>query len=845
MDHGLQMNLRRIAWTFEHLIRYRQHLNFLRRCQGSKNFPRFIIQQTSRLDKTLANGRIRQYIHTIRIHLLKSAINKIQRQLHTALNGFANKIKETKAACDPVVWRTFTFISRAACKEVKEALVLKLHHKFEQLCGKQLPAPGTLPPAPTKSQERYTIVGDCTLTQKQKEVLSFGPSFAPSIRITAVKLHWQEALKNTPVVETALDSLIKTSPFPGKWTKPPTRTGAIDAKIHRFRETVNTLLNHHAKQRNQSNLDKLQRRALRELREQIRNGDVHVSVSDKGGEFVACTQEFAKSLTLLHLSDETTYEKCRKSDFADAEKNLKADWKAVAKRPTSMDKTIVGKRFYHRIKNTYPSVPVMYTLVKTHKINLENITSTNTQHFKVRPIISGCDGPTDRISWVLAKILTPLLHCVTAHLESTGRLLDRLSYNLADEDLRNVVYESFDVEALYTNVNNEAAAVAIERLMTKDSTIKLYGLSREEVMYLLRSCLKCNFFSFNKQMYRQKRGLAMGNRLAPLLAIAFMDEIETHTIKRDVMFLGRYVDDIIVVAKTKDILDKVFNAANAAHATIKLTREVPINGWLPFLDMLIYISEKGVTTKWYQKAAKKPIMLPANSAHSTITKRNVVENMYHRANAASSTQFQKAAKEQATRIAKLNGYGESVPTGDAFYFHKDYPVLKIPFISDTLTKEIVDAMRDCEIPAQVLAMPPPTLRKQLTKSRLFDKGCRCRNCRICENVNDGTCQKKGAVYLITCLRCSQEYVGETSRPLCIRNNEHHGDMTHLLRDKPWSRHIDECYRWSGEQPNVKTEVLALETNLLRRKVLEAMFIKQRKPTINVKKEMAEALQFIG
>jgi hypothetical protein len=63
------------------------------------------------------------------------------------------------------------------------------------------------------------------------------------------------------------------------------------------------------------------------------------------------------------------------------------------------------------------------------------------------------------------------------------------------------------------------------------------------------------------------------------------------------------------------------------------------------------------------------------------------------------------------------------------------------------------------------------------------------------------------------------------------------------RDKPWSKHVR--YHHNGIPPATSIHALAVETNLIRRKVLEAMFIRERKPKINVKKEMDEALEFIG
>ena len=60
---------------------------------------------------------------------------------------------------------------------------------------------------------------------------------------------------------------------------------------------------------------------------------------------------------------------------------------------------------------------------------------------------------------------------------------------------------------------------------------------------LLQVCLSCNVFKFNDIYYQQFRGLAMGNRLAALLAIIYMDYIESRCITGDLILYKRYIDD--------------------------------------------------------------------------------------------------------------------------------------------------------------------------------------------------------------------------------------------------------------------------------------------------------------
>ena len=128
---------------------------------------------------------------------------------------------------------------------------------------------------------------------------------------------------------------------------------------------------------------------------------------------------------------------------------------------------------------------------KTHKLVFtDELASTNPSTFKIRPIISYVDGPTERISWFINLILTQLLKHVPAHLTNTQMFLDNLR-NASPNSA--YVMESFDVIALYTNVSNDSAMQAILELLSQhQGVINMYGLSIQQIIAFLRRCLNCS-----------------------------------------------------------------------------------------------------------------------------------------------------------------------------------------------------------------------------------------------------------------------------------------------------------------------------------------------------------------
>ena len=97
-------------------------------------------------------------------------------------------------------------------------------------------------------------------------------------------------------------------------------------------------------------------------------------------------------------------------------------------------------------------------------------------------------------------------------------------------------------------------------------------------------------------MYDQIDGVAMGSPLGPALANLFMGHYESRWLQNDsssnVMFYRRYVDDIFCVFKNEEDVDGFFEFINNQHPNIRLTVEKEVNGKLPFLDVLIELSQQ-------------------------------------------------------------------------------------------------------------------------------------------------------------------------------------------------------------------------------------------------------------
>ena len=88
-----------------------------------------------------------------------------------------------------------------------------------------------------------------------------------------------------------------------------------------------------------------------------------------------------------------------------------------------------------------PRIPIFYTLTKMHKPIPVG-----------RPIISGCDGPTERISSFVDTLLQPIARTQPSYIKDTTDFINFLERTKIGQD---TILVSMDVTSLYTNIPQE------------------------------------------------------------------------------------------------------------------------------------------------------------------------------------------------------------------------------------------------------------------------------------------------------------------------------------------------------------------------------------------------------
>ena len=416
------------------------------------------------------------------------------------------------------------------------------------------------------------------------------------------------------------------------------------------------------------------------------------------------------------------------------------------------------------------SVPSrIYGTPKMHKVKGEVKTPP------LRPIVSSIGAYNYSLSKYLSGLISPLLpteHCA----KDSFSFVDELS-NLQLQEGNNIV--SFDIVSLFTNIPLiESIDLAVNLLFEKDPSIKM---SKAQMKKLFHFATAQTHFTYNNQYYDQVDGVAMGSPLGPVLANLFMGNFEEKWLKKhhgadySPIFYKRYVDDIFCVMSSKEHVPKCLEELNKGHTNIQFTVEEENNGVLPFLDILIKRTEDmKFSTTTYRKPTNTGLLTNFTSFTNYIYKIGLVRTLVDRAFKINNSEelldrdlgkisetlqknmFPRRVVENIINKKKLDNF--QVQTDESGKQQIRY--FKFPFIG------VFSKLAKNKIHSLIKSFCLPE-----TNARLIFTTCK---------VGQYFSQKDAiplelrswVVYKFVCASCNASYIGQTTRHLSTRVNEH-------------------------------------------------------------------------
>lgn len=159
--------------------------------------------------------------------------------------------------------------------------------------------------------------------------------------------------------------------------------------------------------------------------------------------------------------------------------------------------------------------------------------------------------------------------------------------------------------------------------------------------------------------------------------------------------------------------------------------------------------------------------------------------------------------------------------------------------NSVLAKQFRSALMKHGLRIRVVEKSGRMLKSILCRSDPFaNKNCGNDTCAACATGTIG-CKVRDTVYKITCDTCNDTYIGETSRSVGERFNEHLRAYRNKKRSSVFAQHVEEVHE--GVMQPLRLDVLArCPGDTMKRQVAEAVFIHHEKPPLNAKEEFGNS-----
>ena len=157
-----------------------------------------------------------------------------------------------------------------------------------------------------------------------------------------------------------------------------------------------------------------------------------------------------------------------------------------------------------------------------------------------RPVISNSSFFTENISAFLDHYLKPLAKKVKSFVKDTNDFLKKLS--ALPKLSENILLCTVDVVGLYPSIPHKDGLESLETALDRRED---KSVSTNSLLELAQCVLENNVFEHDSEVFRQKRGTAIGTKFAPNYAILFMAELEEKILSSSPlkpMVWWRYID---------------------------------------------------------------------------------------------------------------------------------------------------------------------------------------------------------------------------------------------------------------------------------------------------------------
>ena len=451
---------------------------------------------------------------------------------------------------------------------------------------------------PIQDNKSVVNLSSVNLTEDQTKVLSLGPKFCPtpsSLNQEQLCDDIEEGCRRVRLKELFHDNEEPTSREVPKfykktfYTPPDGRDNHLDTYCSILKDQATSFK---PSTNIKDNLCRKERLALKQLRDMVTARKIRISSADKGGAVVVQDTSTYITEAMRQLEDIRQYEVLADNPTSDICETSNTMLTSLHRKCIIDDNTLR----WGTLEPTEVRTHTFYHLPKIHK-SLENTPG--------RPIISGIQGPTEKLSKLADFWLRPVVEKLPSYVKDTNDML-RCILTWNDEygnDIQNFHLVSLDVVGLYSNIPHDDVIEAITHYC------ELFPLDLpplDDISSVVNHVLSNNVFTFENVTYKQIHGTAMGTPMAPSVANLVMGRMGENILKNSPVFVDprmrkRYIDDILLLwTGSMDDLTSFLSFVNTVHPNIKFTSHTSSTG-LPFLGIFISVVNGLLSTDMYIK----------------------------------------------------------------------------------------------------------------------------------------------------------------------------------------------------------------------------------------------------
>ena len=610
-------------------------------------------------------------------------------------------------------------------------------------------------------------------------------------------------------------------PWNKEINRPPTVTQTTTEKLQRIRHKVMQIINSLPNRIHNTNLSKKENETLKNLKSK----QIAIMPSDKGGEFCIMNKDEYIKAGEQHLDNRSLYKLVPRMTAGTIEDKINKQWRSIC------SQTNIPKWIYNSYCTKNSKLPNFYHLIKTHKP--PNVV-------KIRPIISSTGSPSLKLTWLLNKMLTPLLSTIKSHIKDTDELMSNIQQLPKSQCIEYHYPVSYDVAAMYTSIPVNEALNSITNLSCTAFNNSIYPITTRNIIEILHTIIKNSYFTFKDRIYQQISGLPMGLSISGIIATIFIDRIEQRALNsfQQCKFFYRYVDDSFGLVKNKEAAEKLLTHLNNQHDSILFEIEHPNttndNHNLQLLDLSVQTNKTGtINFNFYRKKARKKVFIHARSHMPKSQKISIIQNEACRIKHRSSKDSDATkAIQDFKKTLSINGYDDKTISntinknrGERRHSTQETFYLNIPFFNDKTDSAIKNIFRKEKIDIR-LSRRSETLSQKLRPQLSNKPTCIWPDCHTADN---GNCFIKCTVYRIFCSPCGGDYIGSSERHLHKRIREH----THSGVGSEIHSHLKNCGHGVAKTSII---ILTTERDKINARIAESFYQKKLRPTLNRRQE---------